>query len=123
MTEEKAKALFEEWVKILQLEEWDIRFHWRVDPKRMKIADCAGDTSYNDVCKQAVIEIADLDLYETDMDGFEVDYEQVLVHELMHLKLSILDDTDNELQNKTVHHLVDGLARSLIKAARSDPEC
>lgn len=65
MTEEKAKSLFEKWVKILQLEEWDIRFHWHVDPKRMKIMDSAGCTSYNDVCKQAVIEIAEHEKKQT----------------------------------------------------------
>ncbi len=121
MTEERAKELFNKWVKILQLEEWDIRFHWRVDPKRMTLTDCAGCTSYNEVCRQAVIQIADFDLYEMDMQGFDVDYEQVLVHELMHLKMSILDDVKDKTQNRVVHVLVDGLARSLVRASRGEP--
>lgn len=120
MTEERAKELFAKWVKILQLEEWDIRFHWRVDPKRMTLTDCAGCTSYNEVCRQAVIQIADFDLYEMDMQGFEMDYEQVLVHELMHLKMSILDDVKDKTQNRVVHVLVDGLARSLVRASRGE---
>lgn len=118
MTEERAEQLFDKWVDILQLHEWDIRFHWKCDPKRMELVDNAGCTSYNWVCRQAVIQIADPDLYEMDMKGFAFDFEQILVHELLHLKFSMLDDTKDEMQNRHVHILVDGIARSLVRASR-----
>lgn len=122
MSEETAKKLFEKWVKILRLEEWDIHFKWGCDPMRMAVRDSAGCTSYNDVCRQAVIEIADLRLYQSDMD-FDIDYEQIIVHELMHLKMSILDTGESEIQNKSVHILVDSLARALINASRGGNQC
>lgn len=123
MTEKAAHELLEKWIGVLQLREWDIRFHWRVDPKRMTLSDCAGCTSYNEVSRQAVIEIADEALYECDMNGFEFDYEQILVHELMHLKLSLLDDAKDPVQNRAVHILCDSLARSLVKAKRGEADC
>lgn len=123
MTEDIANALFQKWVKILQLGDWDIRFKWRCDPMRMAIPDSAGCTSYNDVCRQAVIEIADLNLYQTDMEDFKPDYEQILVHELMHLKMSILNTEENEIQNKAVHILVDAMARALVNASREGQTC
>ena len=123
MTEDAAKSLFQKWVSILKLSDWDIRFKWRCDPKKMAVPDSAGCTSYNDVCRQAVIEIADLSQYQPDMEGFEPDYEQVLVHELMHLKMSILDTGESEIQNKAVHILVDSLALALVNADRGGIRC
>lgn len=118
MIEEKAIALFEKWVRILRLGDWDIRFHWRVHPAEMAEKDSAGCSSYNWVCKQAVIEIADPEKYKMDMPGFEFDYEQILVHELMHLKMSLVDDPDDKMVGAVVHQLVDELAKSLVAARR-----
>lgn len=122
MTEEKANALFEKWVKILRLGDWDIRFHWRVHPAEMAEKDSAGCASYNWVCKQAVIEIADPEKYKMDMQGFEFDYEYILVHELMHLKMSLVDrgNQDDDMLGAVVHQLVDELAKSLVAARREN---
>ena len=35
MTEERANDLFQKWVRILRLGDWDIRFHWRVHPAEL----------------------------------------------------------------------------------------
>ena len=123
MTEEAANALLLKWVSILKLGDWDIRFKWKCDPMRMAIQNSAGCTSYNDICRQAVIEIADLSQYHPDMQGFDLDYERILVHELMHLKMSILDTGESEIQNKAVHILVDSLAQALVKANRGGIQC
>ena len=123
MTEEAANALLLKWVSILKLGDWDIRFKWKCDPMRMAIQNSAGCTSYNDICRQAVIEIADLSQYQPDMQGFDLDYERILVHELMHLKMSILDTGESEIQNKAVHILVDSLAQALVKANRGGIQC
>lgn len=119
MTEQMAQALFDKWVKILGLFDWDIKFYWKCDPKRM-VEDGAGCTSYNAVCMQAVVEIADFELYETDLKGFEaIDYEQVLVHELMHLKFAdVYEASDHPVYEQTTHRLLDQLAKAFIKAAK-----
>lgn len=121
MTERRAVELYNKWVNILRLQEWDIRFYWKVDPKRLAIPDSAGCSSYNSVCMQAVIEIADLDLYETDMKGFEVDYEQVLVHELLHLKFALIYDSAEGVHEEAMHRLIDQMANALVKANREGP--
>ena len=72
------------------------------------------------MCKQAVIEIADPEKYKMDMPGFTLDYEQVLVHELMHLKLSLVDDPEDNMVNAVVHQLVDELAKSFVAASREN---
>lgn len=117
-----ANALLAYWVHMLHLEEWDICFRHKVDPKRMALSESSGCASYNEVCRQAVIEIADFDLYEKDMP-FEVDFEQVLVHELLHLKFAILYDTGNEMQDRNAHILIDQLARALVRVKRGDEAC
>jgi hypothetical protein len=118
MTEEKAIALFKKWVKILRLSDWDILFYWRVNPAEMTQKESAGCASYNWICKQAVIEIADPEKYKMDMPGFPFDYEQILVHELMHLKMSLVDDPDDKMVGAVVHQLVEEMAKSLVKASR-----
>ena len=120
MTQEKAQALFDKWVRVLRLSDWDIRFHWKVHPAEMAQSDSAGCCSYNWVCEQAVIEIADPEKYKMDMPGFTFDYEQVLVHELMHLKLSLVDDPEDNMVNAVVHQLVDELAKSFVAASREN---
>lgn len=123
MTEQKAHELLEKWIRVLRLQEWEIRFHWRVDPKCMALPESMGCTSDNEVNRQALIEIADEALHERGARDFEFDYEQTLVHELMHLKLSLLDDTNDPAQNRTVHILCDSLARSLVEAKRGEVNC
>ena len=65
-----------------------------------------------------MIEIADPDKYKMDMQGFEFDYEQILVHELMHLKMPLVDDPDDKMVGAVVHQLVDEMAKSLVMASR-----
>lgn len=122
MTQEKAQALFDKWVRILRLFDWDIRFHWKVHPAELAAADSAGCTSLNWVCKQAVVEIADPEKYKMDMPEFEFDYEYILVHELMHLKMSLIDrnNQDDDILGAVVHQLVDEMAKSLVMASREN---
>lgn len=121
MTEERAKQLFDKWVDILQLHEWDIHFFWKVEPHDMEIDNCAGCTVWNEENRQAIIQIRNLENYKPEVGGFDLDYEHVLIHELMELKMSLLSQTDNEVQNRHVHILVDGIARTLVRAARGEP--
>lgn len=117
MTERRANELFDKWVKVLKLHEWDIRFCWKVDPKRMAAPDSAGCVRYNSVCMQAVVEIADFDSYEAGLHGFETDYEQVLVHELLHLKFALIYDGER-VHEEVVHRLIDQMAHALVNVSR-----
>lgn len=83
----------------------------------MAIDDCAGCTEWTEANKTAKVQIMDEQYYGTRILPF--DYERILVHELLHLKLSFLSDTENPLQNRIVHQLIDDLARAFIDAKQA----
>lgn len=117
MTEEKATALFNEWVKRLHLGEWDIDFQWRVLAKNMNEPDSTGCTSANVVGRQAIIQMVDPVDYPD--SPFYYDYEKTLVHELLHLVFWDMDDSGDDLRDKLTHIMVERLARALVNAKRA----
>lgn len=119
MTEPEAKRLFEKWRDRLHLEAWDIRFEWKVRQRDMYVDESCGCTRYEHSTRQAVIQILD----EVDTDGvfeFSFDYERILVHELLHIKFSDLEDSGNELRDKLLHQLVDDMAKVLVGVERGE---
>ena len=46
------------------------------------------------------------------------DFEKTLVHELLHLKFSLLSTNGDDMQARYVHQLIDEMARSLVDAKR-----
>ena len=124
MTDSKWEALYEKWIRILRLQDWEVVLKTNVPPDKMALKDSAGCATFDHVSKRAVIEIADPQRYENGMPDFIIDWEQVLVHEMMHLKLALLDDYADEesVQSAVVHQLVDELAKSLVAAYRESTE-
>ena len=116
MTEEKATELFEKWRKILHLEAWDIRFQWCVRGRDMNIADALGCTSYKHESHQTIVQMLDPVDFESKL--FNYGYEKTLVHELLHLKFSDIDDSGDALRDKILHQLVDDLSRAFVASAR-----
>lgn len=111
-----ANRCLEEWVDRLGLQDWTIKFEDCVDPADMEIQDSVGCTDYVECNKQARIQIIDPDFFGKRIAPF--DFEQTLVHELLHLKFSLLDESGNAIQDRIVHQLVDDVARALIDAKR-----
>lgn len=91
MTEQEATRLFEKWRKILHLEAWDIKFQWCVRGRDMNLQDCMGCTSFLHESHQAIVQM--LDPVDFDNDLFSYDYEKTLVHELLHLRFSDLENS------------------------------
>lgn len=116
MTEKEANALFEKWRKMLHLEDWEIRFKWSVRADDLPENVC-GSTNYVFERKMAVVAMMNEVDYTNEL--FPYDYEQVLVHELLHLKFAAIDDSENALQNKLVHQLIDDVAKWLVNASRN----
>lgn len=122
MNERTAQALFAKWVKILGLQDWEIRFHWKVRSYDMAAQDSRGVATYNMVKKQASIQMLDQQDDE-EWEGFKFDYEKTLVHELMHLKLAVIDvDQDDEhkdpVHEHVVHQMVDEFAKIMVNLDR-----
>ena len=112
----------EEWKDRLGLQEWRISLHDCVPIGEMMDQGAAGFTEFQEVNKTARIEILDPDEYGERVIPF--DYERILVHELLHLKLCLISETfgENVLQERVAHQLIDDMARALIDAKRSGVE-
>ena len=111
-----ANKLLDEWKDRLGLHEWRITLCPFCKPEEMD-SEGVASTSWQEVIKVAKIEIMDEDYYK----GFIIpfDFEKTLVHELLHLKTCLISDTENELQERIAHQLIDDMARALVDAKRS----
>ena len=111
-----------EWQKRLGLTDWTIELETNCDPKDMDLEDCDGCSTYLEVRKIAKIQIVNPE--SRTFDFFPFDFEMILVHELMHLKTCMLErGTDwDKLQLRTLHVLVNDIARALVETKRSIKE-
>ena len=112
----------QEWQERLGLTDWRISLHDCMPVGEMMEENVSGCTEFQEVNKTARIEILDPDEYGERVIPF--DYERILVHELLHLKLCLISETFGEdtLQERVAHQLIDDLARALIDAKRSGVE-
>lgn len=118
MTGKKAGSLLAEWRTRLGLQDWKIDLKWKCKPGDMVLDDAVGCTGFNESTKSALIQIIDPECYEPRSKAFEFDFEETLVHELMHLKVCVLVQDENDLQERMMHQLVDDIAKALVKAKR-----
>lgn len=114
LTLEEKEKLADYWVKRLQLDDWDIKFN--LNASRNQLGEgTVGEARLNEVTKQAVILVLKKEGFDDWECAFTFDFECVLVHELLHLKLCLIEsDPDNELRNRVVHQLLDDLAKALV---------
>jgi len=112
----------EEWQSRLGLDDWRISLHDCVPAAEMGEENSAGFVEFQEVNKTARIQIQDPDDYGERVIPF--DYERILVHELLHLKLCLIAETFGEdtMRERVAHQLIDDLARALVDAKRSGVE-
>ena len=106
-----------EWQNRLGLQDWTIKLYEDCSPNDMTLMGCAGEVEYSEPNKSATIRIIGDKDYGDRIIPFNP--EKTLVHELLHLKFCLLDETENSLQNRLVHQLIDDLARAFVDAKRS----
>ena len=116
----KEEFLFNKWIHILQLADWTFEFKYGCSPKDMTLTDIAGETEYVESRKFATVRI--LDKKYCKEHNIKFDFEQVLVHELLHIKFCLFwNDVDDEcISNRVLHQLIDDMSKSLVKAWRRD---
>lgn len=115
-----SKALLNDWMERLGLQDWTIKLVDCCDPEDMALSNVAGCTEWVEVKRAAVIQIMDPDYYGDRIMPF--DYEQTLVHELLHLKTCLLTDVDDSLQERVGHMLIDDLAKAFVELKREATE-
>lgn len=112
-----SKALMKEWVIRLGLQDWRITLYDECSPDEMEVQNVAGCAVWTECNKTAKIQILDPQYYGKRIVPY--DYEKTLVHELLHLKTSLISDVADELQARLMHLMIDDLARALVDAKRS----
>lgn len=104
------------WKKQLRLKDWDIKLHIDVDIDE----DVTGKVMFCTAHKAAIIYINKPENYGAGI--IKYDAEVTLVHELMHCKFALLDDTmeDEALDFAYYHSCIEDLARALVMSKRSE---
>lgn len=110
------KNLLEYWQKLLGLQDWTIVLKDGCRPDEMREGDTCGCVDFSESSKAAFVQILDPKYYGERIMPF--DYEQTLIHELMHLKLSLVSADVSNLQERYMHQIIDDLARAFVAARR-----
>ena len=113
----KQEELLLEWKTRLGLSDWRISLLPKCRPAEMSIEESNGVAVWDESSKTARIEIIDPKYYGEQMEPF--DWEEILIHELLHLKLCLFSEQDDSLLDRIVHITVDDLARAFVDAKRS----
>ena len=117
MKTENYKEILDEWKIRLGLQDWRISLCPKCKPEDLSIDGANGAAVYEESSKTARIEIIDPKYYGSQLEPF--DWEEILVHELLHLKLCLLSEEDNNLLERLIHILIDDLARAFVDAKRN----
>lgn len=116
MDKKLAKKLVDEWEKRLGIDDWVIILRVDCLPSDFQLSNVAGETEWDEVGKSAVVKILDERCYGERIVSF--DFEKILVHELLHIKFSLIQETGDETHDRIVHQYIDDLAKALVDAKR-----
>lgn len=108
--------LLKEWQDRLCLNDWVIKIIDNCPTCDFSLRDCAGECAWNEVGRSAIIKLVSSEEYGDRIVPY--DKEKTLVHELLHIKFCFIDESENALQNRLLHRLVDEMAVALVKAKR-----
>ena len=121
MDEKQGLALLEKWQGLLELRDWTIALRVGCLPDEMRTPEVDGEADWTECRKTAVIRLLDERCYGERIVPYHP--ERTLIHELLHLKLCLLGESGNALQDRLAHQLIDDLAdakESWIAACLAD---
>lgn len=111
------KELLKKWQKKLGLTDWLIDLRDNCLPGDFVLENVSGECEYNLTHKSAIIRIINPTCYGDRLIPFN--YEKTLVHELLHIKFGLIDNTDNQIHDTIVHQLIEEFARLLTDKGRN----
>ena len=114
----KEIKLLDEWKKRLGLFDWRIQLELNCKPNEMALEDCAGCVIFKESIKDATIQMVDPTYCE--FLKIPYDFEKVLIHELLHLKLALVCDNTSDLQERYMHQVIEDFARAFVDAKRQE---
>ena len=109
----EASDLLFRWKNRLCLTDWDVKIKINCKPEEMTCETVSGEVEWSEVGKCAIIRIIDPVYYGERIVPF--DFETTLIHELLHLKFTLVGDNVPELQERVVHQIIDDLARGFVQ--------
>lgn len=115
IADEKLQELMREWVARLGLQNWKILLLTKCKPVEMTDQDTDGCVDYAESSRTARIELVDPGSYGERVIPY--DEEKTLVHELMHLKMSLFFEADPWME-RVAHLILNDLAEALVEAKR-----
>lgn len=104
------------WVEVLSLKDWEIKVQDNCEGCEFENV-AYGECTYNLTPKLASIKLLDEKCVPKDA-FYKYDKEQTLVHELLHCKFALIDDSGNYIVDRIIHQLVDDFACALVKVKR-----
>ena len=114
------ERILNEWQERLGLQDWAITLQYNCTPEELKLSDVDGEADWVTSTKSATIRILGKKYYGDRNEPY--DFESTLVHELLHLKFSMLDLDGNSyettLLENLIHQMIDDIARALVMAKR-----
>lgn len=113
--------LLDEWQKILGLSDWFITLNANCNSQDMELQDADGYVYYEETLKAAKITIINPETRTFSLRPF--DFEETLVHELLHLKFCLLergDKWESKTQLRVLHQIIDDLARAFVAVKKEN---
>ena len=107
------QELLEKWKRRLGLHDWKIKLYVNCKPEEMAMSEVAGCTEWSESGKTASIEIIDQQYYGERIVPFN--FEKILIHELLHLKMSFWCQNDDNVEDRVMHQIIDDLARAFVE--------
>lgn len=99
--------------KKLDLMDWDIVLEDECPLCYFVLKDVQGETEWDSTNKCALIRIIRPEEYGKRILPFVK--EKVLLHELLHIKFSLLWESNNETQNLILHQYIEDMAKTLYE--------
>ena len=117
---DEKQDLLNEWKIRLGLQNWNIILRYNCEPSDLELQEVSGETSYISSTRVASIRILSEKYFGDRMLVY--DFEEILVHELLHIKFAYLQNQNGTYESKIlqekIHQLIEDLAQSLVMAKR-----
>jgi len=113
-TQEQAQQACQEWQKILRLQDWEIVI--KIKRARELQSDCQAEVQWKNTKKIAIIHLVDPVDYQN--DHFPQDHEVSLVHELLHLHMSMFDQEPDTPEGTAQEQAIHAISTALVELSR-----
>lgn len=111
------EELLREWQVRLGLTDWRIWLQDGVDADEMELDGCTGSCTIQEANKTAIVQLLNPEEYGERL--FPYDAEKTIVHELLHIKFSLVDGV-SDLHERVLHQLIEEFARLLVRLKRKE---